>query len=149
MDEKGGLYLTCDHRLCNREDNPATPELYKKTNNKENSIWSYGSRGPSFDVGIMCNKVQFISGSIQSFGDVGKIDLLDNQKKIEHGQEAAENLLLFNKALKNQKNNISNMNTKVEEVASKLSNLKQLTNKKYYNAVEQEKESYYISNIRC
>ncbi|XGA08031.1 MAG: DEAD/DEAH box helicase family protein [Wolbachia endosymbiont of Xenopsylla cheopis] len=142
MSEKGSLYLVNDHCLRNRKDNQATPKLYSKTNNKESSIWNYSSRGPDFDIGIMCNKIQFISGSIQSFGDVGKVDFLDNQKKIDHGQEAADNLLLFNKALKNYKNNTSSA-IKIEEVASKLSDLKQLTNTECYNAVQQEKESYY------
>ncbi|GHM58225.1 MAG: hypothetical protein sL5_03740 [Candidatus Mesenet longicola] len=123
------------------EKDKIKPKLYCEEGGQKHKIWTMKDADDSYVV-FMHKKVQFINGNTQSFDDIGEIDLLDNQKKIEHGQEAADNLLLFNKTLKNHKNNTSSA-IKIEEVAPKLIDLKQLKNTECYNAVQQEKESYY------
>ncbi|WP_265023394.1 DEAD/DEAH box helicase family protein [Wolbachia endosymbiont (group A) of Epistrophe grossularia] len=142
MSEKGDLYCSDKNDIIPRDKNLATPELYKRTNNKKNSIWSYSSRGSDFDIGMMCNKIQFISGSLKSFDDTSEIDLLDQIQKVQHGQEAADNLQLFNRALKYPKNNTTSTNREIEKVASKLGDLKPLTSKDYDNAVQQVRSAF-------
>lgn len=122
------------------------PKLHNnsKSQTKEHKIWEM--KIASFDGLIaMYNKIQFISGSLKSFNDTSEIDLLDQVQKIQHGQEAADNLQLFNRALKYPKNNTASTNIGIEKVASTLGDLKPLTSKDHDNAVQQVRSTFSLS----
>ncbi|APR98745.1 DEAD/DEAH box helicase family protein [Wolbachia endosymbiont of Folsomia candida] len=125
MSEKGGY-------ICDRKNSEVNPKLYNNQT-KEHQIWKMKDANLSGLI-AMCNKVQFISGSIQSFNDVAKIDCLDRQQEAEHMEKAAEKLKLFKIALGSSSNKENPQ--MVEEVASELKKLKPLTSQ-HYNAVQQ------------